>query len=72
MLSICPELTELLIIPPSDTEPVDCYINKLRRMNADDREKEISTMNYIEQLKLARTHKVCLMLNQGSNCILKD
>lgn len=72
MLSICTELNELLMTPPSDTEPGGCFINKLRAMDQEERLKELSALNYMDQLKLARTHKVCLMLNHKKICLLKD
>lgn len=71
MTAVCPELNDLLMTPPSDTEPGGCFINRLRAMNKEERIKELSALNYIDQLKLARTHKVCLMLNHKQLCLLK-
>lgn len=70
MTALCPELTELICMPPSDSEPGECFINKLRRMDSEEREKQLSALNFIEQLKIARTHKICLMLNHNHSCIL--
>lgn len=70
MIAVCTELIDLLNMPPSDMEPGECYINKLRRMSTEEREKQLSALNFIEQLKIARTHKVCLMLNRNHSCIL--
>jgi hypothetical protein len=72
MTPVCPELNELLFAPVSDLEPANCFINKLRAMNSEEREQQLSKYNFVEQLKIARTHKICVMLNQPHNCILND
>lgn len=72
MAPVCPELSELLFEPVSDGAPINCFINKLRAMDAEEREKELLKLTFVEQLKIARTHKVCLMLNHSHKCIFDD
>jgi len=72
MEPVCIELNELILAPVSDLEPANCFINKLRSMDSEEREQKLSTLNFVEQLKIARTHKVCLMLNRTQSCILND
>jgi len=59
-------------MPPSDVEPPDCVINKLRIMGDDERKNKISKMTFIEQLKLARIHKICTLIRCKKRCILAD
>jgi hypothetical protein len=72
MAFICPELNDLIFLPPSDLEPDDCFVNKLRRMETEEREQKLASLNFVEQLKIARTHKVCIMLNHTHKCIFND
>lgn len=67
---VCSELMEYLNLPPSDLEPANCMVNKLRMMNGDEREHALMAMSYAEQLKLARTHKVCTEILNKSCCLL--
>jgi len=68
----CPELIEFLNMPFSDLEPVNCKINKLRAMSNDEREQTLMSMSFADQLKLARTHKVCTEILNKSHCIIAD
>lgn len=72
MLNVCPELLEYLIMPPSDLEPASCEINILRSMSIEDRERKLSSMSLSEQLKLARTHKVCTSVLNKSRCLFAE
>ena len=72
MTPVCPELNELLFSPASDIEPANCFINKLRAMDTEERDQKLSKLNFTEQLKIARTHKICVMLNHSHNCILNE
>lgn len=72
MVLICPELAEFLNMPYSDLEPANCMINKLRALSNEERDLTLMSMSFAEQLKLARTHKVCTEILNKSCCILND
>lgn len=69
---VCPELMEYINMPSSDLEPTNCMVNKLRVMDELEREQVLMKMSYAEQLKLARTHKVCTEILNKSCCLLTD
>lgn len=71
MLNVCPELLEYILMPPSDLEPASCEINILRKMPQDELQHKLNSMSFSEQLKLARTHKVCTCLNK-SKCLFAE
>ncbi len=68
----CCELMEYLNMPPSDLEPANCMVNKLRAMSNKERGNVLMSMSYTDQLKLARTHKICTEVLNKSCCILAD
>ncbi len=71
MLNVCPELLEYILMPVSDLEPANCEINILRSMSEEDLQYKLNSMSFSEQLKLARTHKVCTCLNK-SKCLFAE
>jgi len=67
---ICHELLIYINMPYSDLEPANCEVNKLRAMSSEERETELLKMTFAEQLKLARTHKVCTEVLNKQCCLL--
>ena len=41
-------------------------------MSNDEREQTLMSMSFADQLKLARTHKVCTEILNKSHCIIAD